>query len=98
MPSQGAGLALTLIGYLLLKLSPVTNSLILAASGYRLRAVVDPSDLWLLPALLIPAWLWFRPGIQNPSALALGSAARRPGAAGRAGRCRRARLRRYVLF
>jgi len=58
----GLALGLTLAGYLLLKLSPATNALLLALSGQRLRAVADPSDLLLLPILLLPAWLRGPPG------------------------------------
>ena len=61
----GLALALTLAGYLLLKLSPATNALLLALSGQRLRAVADPSDLLLLPILLLPAWLLFRDEIRT---------------------------------
>ncbi|MBN1372124.1 MAG: hypothetical protein JW987_09285, partial [Anaerolineaceae bacterium] len=64
-------LGLTLAGYLLLKLSPATNTILLAMSGQRLRAVADPSDLLLLPILLLPAWLWFRNEIQSVRPLRL---------------------------
>lgn len=60
----GLALTLTLAGYLLLKLSPMTNAWLVGLSGSRLRAVADPSDLLLLPVLLLPAWLWFRDEIQ----------------------------------
>lgn len=67
----GMALGLTLTGYLLLKLSPITNTILLALSGQRLRAVADPSDLLLLPILLLPAWLLFRDEIQAARPLRL---------------------------
>lgn len=61
----GFALACTLAGYILLKLSPTTNTWLVGLSGQRLRAVADPSDLLLLPFLLIPAWLLFRGEAQS---------------------------------
>lgn len=60
--AAGTGYLLTLCGYLLLKAAPVTATWLANSisnlTGFQLRALADPTDLWLLPVLGLSAGWW----------------------------------------